>query len=194
MLPMDLKTSIQLIPKQLNYTYSDVLKQFEVEKILFEEMDKFSEVNVEIKLKRIFSYHLTNTYLPTLTLLVIAEITLYFDESKTEMAIGLSLTILLVMYTMYQSISESLIKTAYLKMIDYWLLFCLLVPFLIFMIEIYWLLQKTQNLNATAKGWIIDEKQKISYRKQIRYIALGITILFISIYIFVAIFMRYEII
>jgi len=191
---MDLKTSIQLIPKQLNYTYSDVLKQFEVEKILFEEMDKFSEVNVEIKLKRIFSYHLTNTYLPTLTLLVIAEITLHFDESKTEMAIGLSLTILLVMYTMYQSISESLIKTAYLKMIDYWLLFCLLVPFLIFMIEIYWLLQKTQNLNATAKGWIIDEKQKISYRKQIRYIALGITICFISIYIFAAIFMYYEII
>jgi len=189
---MDLIQTIQLIPKTLQYQDSVGLTQFEVKSFSMNNSNDVSRVRVEIKLKRIFSYHLTNTYLPTLTLLIIAEITLHFDESKTEMAIGLSLTILLVMYTMYQSISESLIKTAYLKMIDYWLLFCLLVPFLIFMIEIYWLLQKTQNLNATAKGWIIDENQKISYRKQIQYIALGIPIFFISIYILVAILMFYE--
>ncbi len=192
-LPKDLNQTIQLIPKILEYREGfEGLNQFDVKRISIRDLDIKSRIRVDIKLKRIFSYHLTNTYLPTLTLLVIAEITLHFDESKTEMAIGLSLTILLVMYTMYQSISESLIKTAYLKMIDYWLLFCLFVPFLIFMIEIYWLLQKTHNLNATAKGWVIDENQKSCQRKQIRLSALGITILYIFIYICVAISMYYE--
>jgi len=36
------------------------------------------------------------------SLLVISELTLFFDEDRTEMAIGLSLTIMLVMYTLYQ--------------------------------------------------------------------------------------------
>ncbi len=123
-------------------------------------MKNQSEVHVAINLKRIFSYHLTNTYMPTSTLLIIAEITLNFDEEKTELAIGLSLTIMLVMYTMYQSISDNLIRTAYLKMIDYWLLFCLLMPFFIFMIEIYWLLINKKELISTQKQWI-DEKQEL---------------------------------
>ncbi len=97
-----------------------------------------------------------------MTLLIISMVTLKFDESKTEMSVGLSLTIMLVMYTMYQSISDSLIKTAYLKMIDYWLLFCLLMPFVIFMIEIYWMLtsKNTNDFNETSKGWINNEKTK----------------------------------
>ena len=36
------------------------------------------------------------------SLLVIAEITLLFDESRLEIALGLSLTVMLVMYTFYQ--------------------------------------------------------------------------------------------
>ena len=148
---------------------------------------------IGLKLKRIFYYHLTNTYMPTITLLIIAEITLHFDETKTELAIGLSLTIMLVMYTMYQSISGSLIQTAYLKMIDYWLLFCLLKPFVIFMIEIYWLQQKTQKLNLTQKGWILDGKEIDNHRKQVKYLAHGISLLFITLYLLVAILMYYRV-
>ncbi len=71
--------------------------------------------------------------------------TLFFEESQTELAIGFALTIMLVMYTMYQSINETLPKTAYLKYIDYWLLFCLLIPIAIFLIEIIWLLDKKKK-------------------------------------------------
>jgi len=125
--------------------------------------------------------------MPTITLLVIAEVTLHFDESKTELAIGLSLTIMLVMYTMYQSISESLIKTAYLKMIDYWLLFCLLMPFFIFMIEIYWLLLMQQK-PQTEKGWFMAQKghrkpqRSSGHRKLIQLAVHGITLFFIFVY------------
>jgi hypothetical protein len=43
-----------------------------------------------------------STYLPTLTLLILVELTLFFDEQRTQLAIGFSLTIMLVMYTMFQ--------------------------------------------------------------------------------------------
>jgi hypothetical protein len=118
-LPEEVKNSLVLIPGNLQYNTSQVLTQFYLRECTITALYNQSEINVAINLKRIFSYHLTNTYMPTSTLLIIAEITLYFDEDKTEVAIGLSLTIMLVMYTMYQSISDSLIKTAYLKMIDY---------------------------------------------------------------------------
>ena len=137
MQPSDLIGSIVLLADTLIFNGSKTLSQFNIIKTAFNLNTDNSRLHVDIKLKRIISYHLTNTYLPTITLLIIAEVTLQFDHSKTELAAGLSLTIMLVMYTMYQSISESLVKTAYLKMIDYWLLFCLLTPFVIFMIEIF---------------------------------------------------------
>jgi hypothetical protein len=131
--------------------------------------------------------------MPTTSLLVIAEITLHFDESKMELASGLSLTILLVMYTMYQSITGELIKTAYLKMIDYWLLFCLLMPFIIFMMEIYLLLQRNQLRKSSAKGWVTDERLVYKQKKVSLLIALGLTVAFITVYCSLALCMHFEI-
>ena len=193
-LPADLKNSLLLVPEELKYPSSKELTQFYIMNYTMTALENSSVVSMEVKLKRIFSYHLTNTYMPTVTLLIIAEITLHFDETKTELAIGLSLTIMLVMYTMYQSISGSTIKTAYLKMIDYWLLFCLLMPFVIFMIEIYWLQQKTQKLNATMRGWITDEKKMRNQRKFIQNVAHCLTLLFAIFYVLVAVMMYYEVI
>ena len=153
--------------------------------------ERNSKIYVMFVLKRIFFYHITNTFMPTCTLLIIAQATLHFNESKIELGIGLLLTVLLVMYTLYQSITGSLLQTAYLKMIDYWLLFCLFIPFISFMIEIHWLLQKTQrNLEETTKGWVMDEKevhQKIKKDKK-RFIVLvhGVTCIFFCVYFFIA--------
>ena len=191
-LPVDLKDSLVLVPKKLKYSSSQDLSQFYIMNYTMTALENGSAVSVEVILKRIFYYHLTNTYMPAVTLLIIAEITLHFDETKTELAIGLSLTIMLVMYTMYQSISGSLIKTAYLKMIDYWLLFCLLMPFVIFIIEIFWLQKKAQKLSTTLKGWVTDEKKIISQRKLIQKTAHCITILFTFLYVFIALLMYYE--
>ena len=44
---------------------------------------------------------------------------------------------MLVLATMFISIAESLPKTAYLKMIDYWLVFTLLLPFVEVLIHTY---------------------------------------------------------
>jgi hypothetical protein len=117
------------------------------------------------------------------SLLVIAEVTLYFFESQVELAVGLTLTIMLVMYTMYQSINEMSTKTAYLKMIDFWLLFCLLVPFTIFMIEIFWLLRRTTK-DLKRENNLGEEKneQKWPNKIIIQILVPSLTVLFIIIY------------
>jgi len=157
-LPKNLENSIQLIPDTLIVTIQKCLTQFNLVNSVFYETENFTSIKAEFKFQRIISYHVTNTYIPTASLLVISEITLYFDQTQMELASGLSLTILLVMYTMYQSITQSLTKTAYLKMIDYWLIFCLLVPFFIFMIELYWLLKRNKVEEKSKTCWTSDEE------------------------------------
>jgi len=60
---------------------------------------------------------------------------------------------MLVVYTFYQSISLTIPKTTYLKFVDYWLIFCLLVPFVIFLIETYWYLDENKkSTHGTQTG------------------------------------------
>jgi hypothetical protein len=65
-----------------------------------------------------------------------AEMTLFIDVSHFEATIMVALTSMLVMYTLYQSIAANLPQTAYLKMIDIWLIGGLMIPFIIFNILI----------------------------------------------------------
>ena len=128
-----LKDSIHISPNRVEYLGSDKLVQFEVTNV---EMIQGASnyIYVEITLRRMISYHVVSTFGPTLTLLMIAEVTLFISESHFEATIMLAITSMLVMYTLYQSASSSLPKTAYVKMIDTWLIFGLVVPFIIFLI------------------------------------------------------------
>ena len=76
---------------------------------------------------------------------MIAEFTLFFDKSDLDIAMTLSLTIMLVVYTMYQSISQMLPQTAYIKFVDVFLIFGLLVPFSVFLIQVF---SKIESRNA----------------------------------------------
>jgi hypothetical protein len=193
MLPNNLIKSVALLPDSLTFNGSRTLSQFMVMDTTFNLNLDDSRLHVDIKLKRIISYHLTNTFLPTITLLIIVEVTLQFDESRTELAAGLSLTIMLVMYTMYQSISDALVKTAYMKMIDYWLLFCLLMPFIIFMIEIYWLLLKrVKSIKEITKGWITITNVKVFKKNFVRYFTYSSSALFVCIYALIGMLMYLE--
>jgi hypothetical protein len=116
------------------------------------------------------------------SLLIIAEVTLFFVESLVEVAVGLTLTIMLVMYTMYQSINESSTKTAYLKIIDFWLLFCLLMPFTIFMIEIFWLLRRPKGDLKTENNWTEENGKTWSNRRIIQIVVPSLTGIFIVLY------------
>ena len=90
-----------------------------------------NEIRVYIKLQRKLAGHIFNTYIPTFCLIMIAGFTLFIDYSHFEATIMVALTTMLVIYTLHQSISDTLPATAYLKMIDIWLFGGLIVPFII---------------------------------------------------------------
>ena len=82
-----------------------------------------------LKLKRKIATELLTTYLPTVLLLLITYTTVFFDKDLFGDAIAVNLTIMLVMTTIFTSKIEELPPTSDMKMIDLWLIFCLVVPF-----------------------------------------------------------------
>ena len=87
-------------------------------------------VYMAIKLKRKVVTELVTTYFPTILLLLITYTTIFFDKDLFGDAIAVNLTIMLVMTTIFTSKIEELPPTSDMKMIDFWLIFCLVVPFL----------------------------------------------------------------
>ena len=87
-------------------------------------------VVMSIVLKRKVVTELLTTYLPTFLLLLISFVTIFFDKHLFGDAIAVNLTIMLVMTTIFTSKIEELPPSSEMKMIDIWLIFCLIVPFL----------------------------------------------------------------
>ena len=87
-------------------------------------------VTMAIVLKRKVATELLTTFLPTILLLLITFVTIFFDPDLFADAIAVNLTIMLVMTTIFTSKIEELPPTSDMKMIDIWLIFCLVVPFL----------------------------------------------------------------
>ena len=115
---------VQLIPGKVWYTGEETLVQFKIQNphmVLKNE----NFLVVELSFHRMFLYHLVSTFLPTISLLAVSLITMYIDESHFEATIMVSLTSMLVMYTLFQSHTDSLPQTAYIKMIDIFLIVCL---------------------------------------------------------------------
>ena len=86
-------------------------------------------VYMALRLKRKVATELLTTYLPTILLLLISYITIFFDKELFGDATQVNLTIMLVMTTIFTSKIEELPPTSDTKLIDYWLIFSLLVPF-----------------------------------------------------------------
>ncbi len=78
--------------------------------------------------RRVLSTILT-TYLPTIMLCIVCFSTNYFKGFFFEAIVTVNLTSLLVLTTLFISIFNSLPSTAYVKLIDIWLIFNLFVPF-----------------------------------------------------------------
>ena len=87
------------------------------------------QVHMVMLLKRKIQTEILTTYLPTLLLLMITYATAFFNEIYFEAKCTLNLTIMLVMTTIFTSKIAELPPTSDTKMIDFWLIFCLLVPF-----------------------------------------------------------------
>ncbi len=160
-LPVGMDQFVLLSHGLVNYTGNTKLAQFQVLNVT-KGNNKTRSINFNINLQRMYFYHLAATYFPTTCLLLIAEITLFIDDSHFEATIMVSLTSMLVLYTLYQSIAVSLPRTAYLKMIDIWLLFGLMIPFFVFLLEVFFELFKENEKKVLSEVKNIDLKNSIT--------------------------------
>ena len=112
--------------KQLEFNDKDLI-MFTITDLRLEKSKE--QVHMVISLKRKIQTELLTTYLPTLLLLIITYATTFFKPIYFEASLTVNLTIMLVMTTIFTSKIEELPPTSDTKMIDIWLIFCLLVPF-----------------------------------------------------------------
>ena len=133
--PVSVSESVVLEAGGVTYEGPTSLVQFTVEGTRMVSKDP-KYLTVEITMKRMFQYHLAATFLPTILLIIITEITLFVDEKHFEVTVMIHLTTMLVMYTLYQGLQSIMPKTAYLKFIDIFLLYGLVVPFITFLVEV----------------------------------------------------------
>merc|ERR1712168_1546059 len=86
--------------------------------------------------RRLLGVFLT-VYFPTVLLNLIGHSTNYFKSFFFEAVITVNLTSMLVLTTMFINVSNNLPKTSYMKMMDVWLLFNLLYPFIVVLLHTY---------------------------------------------------------
>ena len=145
------KDQIRLLPGSVNYLGPSALLEFNVMNVTFLSKG-IDYVTVDITLQRRYFYHLATTYFPTFCLIIITEMLLFINEEHFEAIIMVALTTMLVMYTLHQSISSQLPKTSYMKMIDIWLMFCLTIPFLVFVVEVVLEALRSHHRNQVSNG------------------------------------------
>ena len=82
-----------------------------------------------IVLKRKIMNEMMTTYLPSVLLILITYATTFFKPYFFEAALSVNLTTMLVMTTIFMTVMQMLPATAYVKMIDIFLIFGQLYPF-----------------------------------------------------------------
>ena len=86
-------------------------------------------ITIEIIFGRKILSQIMTTYLPTLLICMVSFSTNYYKSQFFEALVAVNLTSLLVLTTLFISVSNALPKTSYVKMIDIWLIFALLIPY-----------------------------------------------------------------
>ena len=125
------------------------MKDFQIQKSIIQNR---SAVVVKVTLvRRLLGIFLT-VYFPTILLNIIGYATNFFKDFFFEAVITVNLTSMLVLSTMFISISNGLPKTSYMKMVDVWLLFNLLCPFLVVLLHTIWELVKHLLQNLQLKN------------------------------------------
>ena len=84
---------------------------------------------MKMNLKRKVMNELLTTFLPSILLMIITFATTFFKPFFFEAALSVNLTTMLMMTTISIGKMQTLPTTAYVRMIDVWLVFCQLVPF-----------------------------------------------------------------
>ena len=125
MLDMD---TVKLVAKNMFMNESKDLTLFMIKNWNLNTTDR-GGVRMTIVLKRKIMNEMMTTYLPSVLLMLITYSTTFFKPYFFEAALSVNLTTMLVMTTIFMTVMQMLPATAYVKMIDVFLIFGQLYPF-----------------------------------------------------------------
>ena len=143
---------LDLQPGVIQYTGAESFAQYYVMSydIYSDTVAGRNGVKVSLKLGRRLLGVILTAYTPTVILNIIGHSTNYFKSFFFEAVVTVNLTTMLVLATMFISIAEGLPKTAYLKMMDLWLIFNLLLPFMEILLHTY-MERETDDDNSNSR-------------------------------------------
>ena len=126
------KPMLKLFPKELIMKQDADLALFQIIdwNLLYRETKSPDEgIQLVIVMRRKILSEMMSTYLASILLMFITFATTFIKPFFFEAALTVNLTNMLVMTTIFISVMEKLPITSYPKMVDFWLIFCQLVPF-----------------------------------------------------------------
>ena len=92
-------------------------------------------------------------FLPTILMNVVGHGANYFKAFFFEAVVSVNLTVMLVLTTMFINVSNQLPQTSYIKMMDVWLIFNLIVPFVEVLLHTYKdMLREEENREVNHHG------------------------------------------
>ena len=142
------KKSVTLFPNSVIMKQSLDMTLFSItDYILANASDPEDGIRMTITMKRKILSEMMTTYFPSFLLMLITYATTFFKPFFFEAALSVNLTTMLVMTTIFISKMEGLPPTSDIKMIDYWLILCQLVPF-------------AQVVLLTAMEYLREEEQE----------------------------------
>ena len=112
------RDKILLVPEHVIIIGSSNLPQYTIESLHIGYLDDANHskgVSVVISFKRRLINEVLTTYLPSVIILVIVYLTNYFKPCYFEAVVAVNLTSLLVLTTLFISVSSSMLRTSYVK-------------------------------------------------------------------------------
>ncbi|XP_071530506.1 uncharacterized protein [Panulirus ornatus] len=180
------------------YTGPRVLSKYTVTSVKFSESSGGSQMSIELELSRRQGMVVLSNFLPSAMLLVVSWATLFLKLEELNVRAIMSLTTLLVLYTLFSNMSRSLPSTAAIKLIDIWFFFIIFVLFINIMIHVF--LGKPQPAPKTNKiasgphvtvmsGVYQEVSTPIKFLHKYRLVGLPTLVLVFNLYFWIAVLM-----
>ena len=109
------------------------------------------------------------TYLPTILINIINQLTNYINgDSKYDLIITVNITSMMVLASIYLSVSASLPSTAVMKPVEVWLLFNLSYPVLVILVNVLLQVRMSWPLSSTKMSFsrLWKKGSGIDFRKK----------------------------
>lgn len=120
-----------------NYTGPTNLALYTVSNVVFETVADPGYLRLKFELHRRQGFVLLSTFVPSVLLLLVSWATLFVKLEAMNVRCIMSLTTLLVLYTLFSNLSSSMPNTAAIKLIDIYFFYIIVLLFLNIMVHIF---------------------------------------------------------